>query len=122
LSAAVRKFCNRKNTGTHSAVRDVIASIEVLEGLPATYPDIPWNIDELHSHLVDVDIEGWFKRVDGAIVFARRKHSGCQIEQVAKMEPSYLRWLADRVLPDARQIVDDAASSGGVAPRKPAVR
>jgi DNA replication protein DnaC len=61
---------------------------------------------ELHDYLIEVDVEGWFRRDGATVFFARGKHRDVSLNEVASRDPSYLNWLADRVLPDARQLIE----------------
>lgn len=108
LKAAVRMFVGRELESAHRASQDVSASVAVLDAMLGRYPNVPRTIDGLHQLLVDVDLEGWFKRVGNDIVFTRGKHKGTTLDEVALFEPSYLSWMMDKVLPDARAIVEDA--------------
>lgn len=47
LSAAVRFYCGDELEGAHSAGADVLATIRVLEGQLARYPDLPRDLDAL---------------------------------------------------------------------------
>ena len=72
------------------------------------------TVDELHNLLVEVDVEGWFRRNGVAVVFAPGKHRDACPEKVAAADPSYLRWPSDRVLPDTRRLIQSALDGGAV--------
>lgn len=108
LAAAVRLYCGREHPHAHRAHHDVEATAAVLDAMLGTYKDVPRGVAELHDYLIEVDVEGWFKRVDGVLVFARGKHRDVPLAEVARRDPSYLSWLADRVLPDVRHLLDQA--------------
>jgi DNA polymerase-3 subunit epsilon len=112
LAAAVRRYCGREHGGAHRAGADVAAAAAVLDAMLGRHPELPRRVDELHDLLVEVDIEGWFRRNGGAVTFARGKHRNACLEEVAAADPSYLRWLADRVLPDARRLIESALDGG----------
>jgi DNA polymerase III subunit epsilon len=108
LAAAVRRYAGRDHRNAHRAKRDVFASVRVLEGMLAKCKEVPRTVAELHSQLVDVDIEGWFRRSGSTVLLARGKHRDVPLEQVASSDLSYLFWLADHVLPDARWFIERA--------------
>jgi DNA polymerase-3 subunit epsilon len=108
LAAAVRLYCGRDHPHAHRAAHDVEATAAILDAMLGKYKDVPRSVSELHQHLIEVDIEGWFKRTNGVLIFARGKHRDVPLLEIAHRDPSYLRWLADKVLPDARHFLDEA--------------
>jgi DNA polymerase-3 subunit epsilon len=108
LAAAVRRCCGRDHPHAHRASHDVLASVAVLDAILGQHKGLPRAVEELHDYLIEVDVEGWFLRVDRVLIFARGKHRDVPLQEVARRDPSYLSWLADRVLPDARQLLDKA--------------
>jgi len=51
LSAAVQKFCGRDHEGAHSAAADAEATVDVLAGQLAAYPDLAaMSLDELAAY------------------------------------------------------------------------
>jgi DNA polymerase-3 subunit epsilon len=108
LAAAVRRYCRQDHPHAHRAYHDAQAAAAVLDAMLGEHVDIPRGVAELHDYLVEADVEGWFRRVDGVLLFARGKHRDVPLQEVARLDPSYLAWLADRVLPDARHLLDQA--------------
>jgi hypothetical protein len=89
-----------------------MASVSVLDAMLGKHQDVPRTVNELHDLLVPVDVEGWFRREGGAVLFARGKHRDVSLEEVARMDASYLDWLAGRVLPDARWFIEKSLHNG----------
>ncbi len=112
LAAAVRRYCGREHTHAHRARHDVLAAVAVLDAMLGKHKDVPRAVEGLHDHLIEVDVEGWFRREGALVLFARGKHRDASLEAIAIRDPSYLDWLADRVLPDARQLIEKALHNG----------
>jgi DNA polymerase-3 subunit epsilon len=109
LTAAVRFYLDRDHAAAHDAWADALATAEVLDAQLARYAELPRSIDELHARLTEVDIGGRFRRQAGRIVFAFGKHAGRPLEQVARRDPDYLRWmLAQDFLDDAKTLAERA--------------
>jgi len=108
LAAAVRRYCGREHTQAHRAAHDVRASVLVLNAMLGKHKELPRCVADLHDCLIEVDVEGWFRREKAVVVFARGKHRDVALETVARRDPSYLMWLMDRVLPDARRLIEKA--------------
>lgn len=81
----------------------------ILDAQLKRYRDLPRTVAELHKHLTEVDLGGWFRLRDGQLVLAMGKHAGCLLSEVARRHPDYLRWLLSlELLDDIRQIVESA--------------
>jgi DNA polymerase-3 subunit epsilon len=113
LAAAVRRYCRRDHPHAHRAADDALAAAAVLDAMLGEHGDVPRGVPELHDYLVEADVEGWFRRAGGVLLFARGKHRDVPLQEVALRDPSYLAWLADRVLPDARHPLDQARRLAG---------
>jgi DNA polymerase-3 subunit epsilon len=111
LAAAVRRYCGCEHTGAHTARQDAKAAALVLDAMLNQHRDVPRTVEALHNNLIEVDVEGWFRLEGKVVVFARGKHRDVPLEDVARNDASYLEWLAERVLPDARQLIDKALRS-----------
>jgi DNA polymerase III subunit epsilon len=109
LSAAVRFFLGRAHEEAHGALEDAMVTAEVLDAQVARYEDLPGTVEGLHELLTDVDIGGRFRREKGRITFAFGKHAGLALHEVARTDPSYLRWMLNQVfLEDAKRLVEEA--------------
>jgi len=109
LPAAVRTYCGRAHAGSHEALADAWATAAVLDAMAGRYADLPRTPAGLHKQLVAVDVGGEFRRADGRVVFAAGKHRGRELDEVARRDPGYLRWLLRRgLLADAREWVERA--------------
>jgi DNA polymerase-3 subunit epsilon len=114
LSAALAFYCGDVHTGAHGALSDVEATIRVLEGQFARYPDLPRDVDQL-SEFCDqrdpswVDRKGRFKWVNSEIVINFGKKQGKLLRDIARFEPSFLRWMVNgNFPPDATAIARNA--------------
>lgn len=91
LAGAV-KFYTIDAFKPHAAEGDVLATMKVLDRMLDFYPDLPRSTAELAAAFTDpnaVDLDGFFTRRDGTIVFAKGKHQGKPIVG----EKNYLRWM-----------------------------
>jgi DNA polymerase-3 subunit epsilon len=110
LSAAVRKYCGRELEHAHRASHDVVASAEALDAMLGAHCELPREVDALHGYLIEVDIEGWFRREGSHVALARGKYVGQRVADVAHRDPAYLRWIAERAMCDAQRIILAALS------------
>jgi DNA polymerase-3 subunit epsilon len=97
-----------------SAEADVLASVEVLNGQLEKYKDLPHDVDAL-SEFCDqrdpnwIDSTGKFRWRDGEAIVSFSKHSGTTIEELAKTEPNFFKWMIKQSFPkDAKQVAQDA--------------
>lgn len=124
LQAALRFFCGEELTDAHSAMADTRASLKVLIGQFARYPDLPRDIDKLNDYCSTrnpraVDSTGKLIWVGNDVVinFGRRK--GQALRVIVQNEKSFVRWLLNADFPpDVKDIVEKA--SRGVYPPPPA--
>ena len=114
LTAAYKFFCGKELTNAHSAEADVLASVEVLNGQLEKYQDLPHDVEAL-SEFCDqrdptwIDSTGKFRWRDGEAIVSFSKHSGTTIEELAKTEPNFYKWmLKQSFTKDAKQIAQDA--------------
>jgi DNA polymerase-3 subunit epsilon len=110
LEAAVRFFLNREHANAHRAEADVAATIEILDAMAERYPTLPKTPDEINALIktdLHVDINGKFRKVDGAIRFTFGNFRGRPVDDVAKTDRSYLEWMLTDgdFAPDTRRVV-----------------
>lgn len=109
LAAAVKLFLGRDHEGGHSAAADVLATAQVLDAMVARYDDLPHDVDSLHQQFTDpdqVDSDGFFKRVEGEIRFAKGKHKDKPLVVVATSNPDYLIWmLGENFFEDTKSVI-----------------
>lgn len=104
LSAALKFYCGDEHTGAHGALDDVEATIKVLEGQFERYSDLPRAIDPL-AEFCDQRDPGWadrkgrFKWVDGELIINFGKKQGQLLKDIARSEPSFLRWMVSNSFP-----------------------
>lgn len=98
LSAAYQYYCGKDLVNAHSAEADTRATLEVLEAQLDRYPE------ELHN---DVGFLAEFSAMNRHVDFAGRlvyddadqpvvnfgKHKGKLLEEVLRVEPSFLNWV-----------------------------
>ena len=115
LPAALRFFCNKDIENAHSALADVRATVEVLEAQLSRYTDLPTTVSELAAvgHGGDSQYEDsgrWFVKRGGKLLFAKGKHCGKTVDEVAGTTSGYLEWLKglDDLPSDTAQCLQDA--------------
>lgn len=86
--------------GAHDALVDTRATVQVFLGQLGKVPDLPRTVSELHRAYFEtagsdrVDPAGAFYWRYRKATFAFGKHVGLSLEQVAKLDDGYLRWIA----------------------------
>lgn len=97
LSAAYKFYCSKELNNAHSAEADVNATHEILEAQLEKYHDLKNDVQFLHnftSGLRRVDFHGKLVYNEkGHIVFNFGKHTGKNVEDIFKNEPSYYSWM-----------------------------
>ncbi len=118
LAAAARMYVQDEHDGAHSARADVRMTARVLAAQLAHYPELPGDIAGLHAYCDEVrpfltEFRRWFSGSGlGSYVFARGKHRGTRLAEVAATSPDYLDWMltasdmADDVLEAVRQALE----------------
>ena len=109
LGAAARFYLGREHDGAHGALADAEATAAVLDAQVGRYEALPSSVSALHALLTDVDVGGRFRREGGRVAFGFGKHAGRPLEEVAVLDPGYLRWfLGQNFLEDAQELVQAA--------------
>lgn len=97
LENAYRFYCNKELENAHSAMADLQATWEVLNEQVKRYPDLIMDSQVLHDASKDensVDLaEKLAKDKDGNVCINFGKHKGVPVHEIAKTEPSYLKWI-----------------------------
>jgi len=98
LSAAARYYLSREHEEAHTALGDIRTTAAVLSAQLQKYPDLPRTLDGLQAYCDEVspfqtELDRWFHRRDGELVFRRGKHRGEALGKVAATAPDYLRWM-----------------------------
>jgi len=117
LSAAARFYLSREHEEAHTALGDIRTTAAVLSAQLQKYPDLPRSLEGLQSYCDEVrpfqtELDRWFNRRDGELVFRRGKHKGEPLQKVASTAPDYLRWMlgaedmADEVLQVVREVLE----------------
>jgi DNA polymerase III subunit epsilon len=120
LAAALRFYCGREHEGAHAAEADVLATLEILDAQLERYGDLPRTVAGLHDHLREpgsVDFEGKFlRRPDGVTVFNFSDHKGKPVDEVARVNPGFLRWMLGKdFMDDAKLVATEALARAGEA-------
>jgi len=103
LSAAYRFYCRKELEGAHDALADVRATLEVLEGQFARYPDLPRDVAKLGAYCTQSDESRWvaadrkfyWKNNEAVISFG--KHRGNSLRWIVENYPDYLQWMLDKL-------------------------
>ena len=129
LQAAFRFYCGEELVGAHGAAADAEAALRVLEGQFEKYDDLPLSPDEFDKTFNPrdpalLDREGRFKMVEGHATVNFGKKKGQRLEDIAKSDPSFLRWIIKNdFASDTKKIAAEVLKScgkgggGGAAPK-----
>jgi DNA polymerase-3 subunit epsilon len=98
LKAALAFYCQELFLEGHRAEADALATLRVLEGQFEHYPDLPRNLDELDKYCsvrdpAWVDRDGKLRWAGGEIVINFGKKKGDKVRDLARTDPSFLRWI-----------------------------
>jgi DNA polymerase-3 subunit epsilon len=114
LSAALRFYCADDHVGAHGAKADVLATMRVLEGEMARYPDLPVDVEGLGQYCNPRDAEaldpdGRLKWRGTEVVLAFGQKSGLPLRELVARDATYLRWILNKDFsPEVKAIVRDA--------------
>jgi DNA polymerase-3 subunit epsilon len=115
LSAAAKFYLSREHEEAHTALGDIRTTAAVLSAQLQKYPHVPRTLDGLHAYCDEVrpfqtELDRWFNRRDGELVFRRGKHKGQALPKVAATAPDYLQWMlgADDMDEEVLQVVREA--------------
>ncbi|NKB22934.1 MAG: 3'-5' exonuclease [Kiritimatiellae bacterium] len=122
LSAALAFYCGKKHTGAHGALKDVEATIHVLEGQLDTYPDLPHTPKSLNEYCNPrdrawIDYTGRLKWESEEAVINFGKNKGRTLRNLATDDPGFLKWILKTDFPsDTQDIIRNALA--GRYPKK----
>jgi DNA polymerase III subunit epsilon len=127
LTAAYKLYCGKDLVGAHGAMADTDATYEVLKAQLDRYPDLPKSVPELHEAIRaaepnNVDPEGKLVWRDGEAFFNFGKYRFRSLADVARSEPDYLDWIANKA--DFSKELADICQKARVGqfPKKSAVK
>ncbi|MBI4347251.1 MAG: 3'-5' exonuclease [Elusimicrobia bacterium] len=137
LSAAVQFYCGKTLEHAHHALADAEASLDVLLAQVERYgaqARLPCDVQGLHAYCNasdprNVDAKGKFVWRHGVATFNFGKHQTRSLEEVVRIDRSYLEWLAkaESTPPDVVEICRKAlagefpqpAAKASVSPGSP---
>ena len=125
LAAALRFYCGEELDGAHGAEADAAATLRVLRGQFAKYPDLTTDPEALDRELNErdpflLDRDGRFRWLDGEVTVNFGRKKGQRLRDLAEKDPSFLKWiLRGDFARDTKQVVADALA--GRWPSPPAV-
>lgn len=105
LKDAVELYCGKELEKAHQAKADILATIEVLKGQFAKYPDLPQDVYKLSEYIQKkhydisefVDSEGKFVWDDGDIIFNfGKKHKGHMLKEVITTDAGFISWMLEQ--------------------------
>ena len=103
-------------------MRDVLATIRVLDGQFRKYPELPEAMEALNEYCDPrdpawVDRAGRLKWVRGEVAFNFGKFQGQLLRDAVSSDPNFITWLLRSDFPeDTKQIVRDAVNGKLPAP------
>lgn len=125
LTAALAFYCQELHIDAHGAEADAEATLRVLEGQFARYPDLPRDMESLDRLLNQrdpfaVDRTGRLRWVDNEIFINFGRKKGQRLRDLITQDPGFLKWILRSDFPmDTREIVQNALD--GRWPDPPAV-
>jgi DNA polymerase-3 subunit epsilon len=98
LTAASRFYLGREHADAHSALSDIRTSAAVLSAQLDRYQHLPKSLEGLHVYCDEcvpllTEVDRWFLKTDGGLVFRRGRHRGRPLLEVAAQERDYLDWM-----------------------------
>ncbi len=122
LAAALLFYCGQTHHGAHGAEADVLATIRVLQGQFARYPDLPRNVSDLDRYC-DARDPSWVDRAgrlrwkNGEIVLNFGKKKGTPLRTVIANDPNLVKWMLRSDFPvDFREVVAHAVEGQWPSP------
>ncbi len=122
LTAAVKYYCGHGHEDAHGAEADTRATLEVLIGQFEKYEDLPRSMDALDRMFnpidpFNADRRGLLRWVNGKLVVNFGKKKGMELEELAKNEKNFLKWIVKGDFPlDTRRICENALNGNFPSP------
>jgi DNA polymerase III subunit epsilon len=113
LTAAVKRYCDREHHG-HRAEEDVEATIEVFRRQLDTHADLPADVRQLDAFCRNrqpdwLTADGKIAWRDNAARITFGKYKGRSLQELARQDPGYLQWMADKDFSEqTKQMAEDA--------------
>lgn len=115
LSAAVRLYCGREMKHAHDAAADIAATLEVLNGQLARYPDLGRDPAKLAAYCSNGDRQRWltsdrkfyWKNNEAVISFG--KNRGKSLQWLYENDLDYLRWMSEKDFAEETLVLIQAA-------------
>ncbi len=101
LGAALELYCGKSHEDAHSALADVLATLDVLDGQLQRYPDLPHDLQALALYCNPedntlLDRDGKLRWSGDEVVIGFGQKAGMALRELATHEPAYLRWMLKR--------------------------
>lgn len=104
LADAVRFYCDRELENAHSALADIRATIDVLQGQLKRYPDLQPEVSWLAEYSTQrrtADIAGRLHYDgQGRVIFSFGKYKGQPVAEVFRRDPGYYSWILGADFPE----------------------
>jgi DNA polymerase-3 subunit epsilon len=115
LAAALKFYCGSEHDDVHSALADARATRAVLEAQIQRYSDLPSDVEGLDNFCEEArpskfsDSGCWFLLKERDLIFAKGKHRGKPLAEVAETHPDYLEWMLSEDFPeDTKELIGKA--------------
>lgn len=112
LGAAYKFYCGKAIDGAHRAEADTRAAMEVFWGQLERYPELPRDMGKLAVWCKgdNLDSQGKFVWRNGQVALNFGKHRNTPLEEIAKRDPSYLKWFmgTEQATDEQKQICEEA--------------
>ncbi|MEW5854795.1 MAG: 3'-5' exonuclease [Myxococcota bacterium] len=99
LEGALRFFCGKEHKDKHTAMGDVLATMEVLAAQLEKHPELPQDVEGLHGLAPEpqgrfVDPAGKLvKNANGEYAINFGKYKGRTLKQLLREDEKFLRWM-----------------------------
>lgn len=99
LGEIYKRYIGKPLEDAHSAEADILATIEIFDKQKELF-DLPDDVEKIHEETIEnkdnIDFAGKFKKNgDGAIIITFGKHKNKTVQQIAKEDPKYFKWISE---------------------------